>query len=233
MPRTGACWAYDATNPATYDFIEKIYDETIDIFHPKWFHIGHDEVVDRGVYPYREESKKHSVADLFAMDVKKLDAYFRPKGIRMMLWGDMMLTKSESSDGGANAVDEAQARQMRAAIPKDTVICDWHYQPAKPDAYKSLSVFKDDGLQTIASTWFNPLNISSFATGARKNDSLGLLQTTWAGYNLDERAMQKEFKQFSAYILAAEYAWSGQETLPDDLPYRADEVFVRLSVPCA
>ena len=108
-----ACWAYDATNPATYDFIEKIYDEMIDIFHPKWFHIGHDEVVDRGEYPYREESKKHTVADLFAMDVKKLDGYFRPKGIRMMLWGDMMLTKSESNDGGANAVDEELAFQMR------------------------------------------------------------------------------------------------------------------------
>ena len=46
-------------------------------------------------------------------------------------------------------------------------------------------------------------------------------------------AMEKEFKQFSAYILAAEYAWSGQETLPDDLPYRADEVFRMRSIPCA
>jgi hypothetical protein len=161
------------------------------------------------------------------MDVKKLDGYFRPKGIRMMLWGDMMLTKAQSSDAAANAVDEAQARQMRDAIPKDAVICDWHYQPTKVASYKSLAIFKDDGLQTIASTWYNPLNISYFATAARKNDSLGLLETTWAGYNIDERAMHKEFKQFSAYILAAEYAWSGQETLPDDLPYRADEVFAR------
>ena len=163
-----ACWAYDVTNPATYEFIEKIYDEAIDAMHPKFFHIGHDEVVDRGTYPLREESKKHSVAELFNMDVKKLDAYFRPKGIRMMLWGDMMLTKSQSSDAAANCPDEAQAAQIRAGIPKDAIICDWHYQPGKPGAYKSLAYFKDDELQTIACTWYNPLNISSFSQAARE-----------------------------------------------------------------
>ena len=94
-----AGWAYDATNPASYEFVGKIYDEAIDLFRPKFFHIGHDEVTMRGEYPYREESKKHSVAELFAMDVKKLDAYFRPKNIRIMLWGDMMLSKGESNDG--------------------------------------------------------------------------------------------------------------------------------------
>ena len=39
--------------------------------------------------------------------------------------------------------------------------------------------------------------------------------------------MQKEYKQFSAYILAAEYAWSGQTISPEQLPYQADEVFAR------
>jgi hypothetical protein len=222
-----ACWAYNATNPATYDFIEKIYDEAIDAMHPKFFHIGHDEVVDRGTYPYREESKKHSVADLFTMDVKKLDAYFRPKGIHMMLWGDMMLTKNQSSDAAANCPDEKQASQIRDSIPKDAIICDWHYQPVKPDAYKSLKIFKDENLQTIACTWYNPMNISSFSQGARDAGALGLLQTTWAGFDVDENAMQRDFNQFSAYILAAEYAWSGQAIAPSELAYQADEVFAR------
>lgn len=228
-----ACWAYDATNPATYDFIEKIYDELIDVFHPAVVHIGHDEVVDRGEYPYREESKKSSVAELFAMDVKKLDGYFRPKGIRMMLWGDMLLTKDQSSDPAANAPDAAQAKQMRDAIPKDAIICDWHYQPVDPAAYKSLAVFKEAGLQTIASTWYNPINIASFAQGEQQIGALGLLQTTWAGFNLDEAAMHKELRQFSAYILAAEYAWSGQTIAADQLPYRVDEVFAEAMNPKA
>src|SRR2546421_2929633 len=165
-PRAG--WAYDATNPASYEFIEKVYDEAIDLFRPSFFHIGHDEVTMRGEFPYREESKKHSVAELFGMDVKKLDAYFRPKSIRMMLWGDMMLSKAESNDGAANAPSDADAKLMRAAVLRDAVVCDWHYSPAKPEAYKSLKVFKDDGLQAVASTWDNPLNIESFAEGARQ-----------------------------------------------------------------
>ena len=218
-----ACWAYDATNPATYKFIEKIYDETIEIFHPKFFHIGHDEVTMRGEYPHRESSKKIGTAQLFANDVKKLDAYFRPKNIRMMLWGDMMLTRDESNDAAANADYAAHAKLMRDAVPRYAIICDWHYQPATE--YQSLKLFNDEGLQTLASTWYNPANISSFAKYTQKLGALGLLQTTWAGFNIDEVAMQKEFKQFSAYVLAAEYAWNADAPPPEQLTWDADTVF--------
>jgi hypothetical protein len=185
----------------------------------------------RGEYPYREESRKHSVAELFAMDVKRLDAYLRPKNIRMMLWGDMMLSKAESNDGAANAPNDAEAKLMRDAVPKDAIVCDWHYSPTKPMGYKSMKMIKDENLQAVASTWYNPLNIESFAEGARQYDALGLLQTTWAGFNIDERAMQRDFMQFTAYILAAEYAWSGQTTPPEELPYRVDDVFAKAFKP--
>ena len=45
------------------------------------------------------------------------------------------------------------------------------------------------------------------------------------GYFPDERAMQGELRQFTAFVLAAEYAWSGRKESPTELGYDPKEVF--------
>jgi hypothetical protein len=57
--------------------------------------------------------------------------------------------------------------------------------------------------------------------------ALGLLQTTWAGFDSNERCLDQSFNQFSAIILAAEYAWNSGKTSLDRLPYKPDEEFRR------
>ena len=47
-------YAYNPTNPATYDFIFKIYQEALDFFNPKTFHIGHDEVTMARTFPIQK-----------------------------------------------------------------------------------------------------------------------------------------------------------------------------------
>ncbi|HEX8524374.1 MAG TPA: beta-N-acetylhexosaminidase [Tepidisphaeraceae bacterium] len=222
-----APYAYSVTNPKTYEYIRRIYGEALDLFEPDFFHIGHDEVNIFGHYPRREEAKKWGETKLFTYDVQQHDKQMRPRNVRLMLWGDMLLHRSESSDSAANAPTTQEAKARRDAMPEDAVIADWHYQPAKPEDYKSLKIFKDAGFTTVACTWFNPDNIYSFAESARHYGAWGLLQTTWAGWTLTEQSMEREAKQFPAYILAAEYAWSGDSPPPDQLPYRADEVLAR------
>ncbi len=224
-----ARYAYAVTNPKTYNFIEKIYDETLDLFDStRYFHIGHDEVKNIGDYPHREDSKQWRVTKLFTYDVNKLHDFFKAKDVKVMLWGDMLLDKSESSDDAANAGSPEEAKARREAIPKDAIICDWHYEPRKPEAYKSLKVFRDAGFKTIACTWYTPANIYGFARAAHDFDAWGLLQTTWAGYSVDQKTLQSELRQFTAYILAAEYAWNADVAPPpEQLPYHADDVFIR------
>src|SRR4051794_8509785 len=181
-----------------------------------------------GGYPHRDDAKEWGATKLFTHDVNKLHDFFKPKDVKLMLWGDMLLDKSESSDQAANAESAAEAKARRDAIPKDAIICDWHYEPRKPEAYKSLKVFKDAGFKTIACTWYTPENIHSFARAAHDFGAWGLLQTTWAGYSVNEKTLQSELRQFTAYILAAEYAWNADiAPPPDQLPYRADDVFIR------
>jgi hypothetical protein len=231
-PETPA--AYDVTNPRTYAFIDAIYEEALELFGKvKYFHIGHDEVTLFGRYPNREESKRWGVTKLFLHDVEHWRQFFGPRSVRIMLWGDMMLAREEIKDGAAFGGTLEEARARRAALPKDAIICDWHYDALKPDDYPSLRIFTESGFTTIACTWFNPMNIYGFAQAARTHGAWGLLQTTWAGYDLDEGALDREFKQFSAYVLAAEYAWSADSKPPDELPWRADEVLLKMLDPRA
>lgn len=219
-----ALWAYDVTNPKTYDFIHGIYREAIDIFKPKIFHIGHDEVAIFGRYPHREKSKKLGETELFIRDVKKHAGLFG-RDTLLMLWGDMLLAKGEANDQSANAPSAVEAKKRRDALDRTTMIADWHYEASEPKDYKSLKLFKDEGLRPIAATWFNPQNIYSFAQAARLYRAEGLLQTTWAGHHVTEETIARETKQFTAYVLAAEYAWSADSPRPEDLPYRAEEIF--------
>ncbi len=100
--------------------------------------------------------------------------------------------------------------------PPDVIITDWHY--GSNEKYPSLNIFRGHGLQTIVATWHTPLNIRHFARAAAASKAHGLLQTTWAGYFPNENVLKNETRQFSAFVLAGDYAWSNREELPSALP---------------
>lgn len=219
-------WAYCATNPRTYEFIERIYQEAVDLFQPRMFHIGHDEFTDRGRVPYRESSKPYTANELFLMDTKRLHGWLAKRGIRTMMWGDMLLGPGEGPDA-CHAASVAAANRLRSELPKDIVIADWHYVDVPPERMKSLDVLREAGFQTVASTWDRPGNIVNFAQAAVTKDAKGLLQTTWAGYSLDPQNFAREKQQYAIYVLAAEAAWNADRPIDfQDLLY--GEYFLRL-----
>lgn len=218
-------YAFCPSNPRYYDFIFKIYQEALDIFHPKVFHIGHDEVTMLGNFPHDDKCKQKTVTDLFLGDVQKIHDWLAAKGVKTMIWGDMLLHKTETPDAGtADSPEDAKVR--RESLPKDVIIADWHYCMA--DDFPSVRMLKDLGHEVIASTWYTPQNIVDFSRSAKKDGADGLMETLWAGYHISEKTLGEQFQQFHAYILAAEYGWnSGDKTL-DDLDYVPADVFTRL-----
>jgi len=157
--------------------------------------------------PYRESSKKFTVEELLVQDTLKLCEWLRERGVKPMLWGDMFLGPGEGPDA-CNAKSVESARELRGKLPKDALVADWHYAPSKPDAFVSLDRFHEAGLRTVASVWYKPENVVHFARAAYEKKSLGLLQTTWAGYSLDRASFEKEIHQYAVYVLAAEAAWN-------------------------
>lgn len=216
-----AKWAYCVTNPRTYEFIFKVYEEALELFRPRWFHIGHDEYSHRGRVPFRESSKPFTVEALFLQDTLRLHAWLAERGVRTMMWGDMLLAQGEAPDA-CHARCKESAAALRAQLPDDIIIADWHYCGSPPEDFTSLASFHAAGHETVAATWDQPHNIVNFARAAHQQQSLGLLQTTWAGYSLDEASFQRELHQYAAYVLAAEAAWNADAPpAPDSFPAKS------------
>jgi len=141
---------YDPRLDRTYDVVFGFLDEIIRIFDPHAIHIGHDEVKS----PKRNKRRlnpgdKLVPADLYLMDVVKIRDYLRSQGIDTWMWGDMLVSASEFPDMLAkhlHAKDDGYGKELRRRIPKDIVICDWHYHDQQT-GFPTLSTFsrKDSG----------------------------------------------------------------------------------------
>jgi hexosaminidase len=220
---------YSPTAPGIYDFVHKIYDEAIDIFHPRIFHIGHDEININGKYPVRPADIQLGTTRIFNDDVRAISSWLAKKGIRTMLWGDMMLSRDEVMDGSANAVNAQDAQSSRSSLLPGDIVADWHYG-GNPilDFLTSLSLFKAVHVPVVASTWYDPMNIRNFTLAAIQDKCLGTLQTNWSGWNISEQTLLNAPIQYIAYILSADYAWSGRKDMPNSLPYVPSNLFRRL-----
>lgn len=214
-------YAYDATNPRVYKVVFNVFGQALKVFdHPREFHIGHDEVKIPGFsgfgkYPYRPGNLKIGLAHLFVGDVISLHNWLARHGTHTMMWGDMLLNSTEGRSSrsnptmaAANAPTALMAAAMRNALPKDITICDWRYG-AGSEQRNGLQIFQNEGFSAIGSSWYEPRNIKGWARQIIKHHAKGLLQTTWDGYDSNASLLNSGFRQYSAFIDAADAAWSG------------------------
>jgi hypothetical protein len=234
-------YAYDPSNPKVYELGEKIYDEALAMFQPRYFHIGHDEVTLHG-FPQKPENKRRGAEALFLEDILHYYNWLKRRGVRTMMWGDQLLAPGEGA-GATMAASKEQAASLRAHLPKDIIIADWHYDPNPPEDFINLRVLTRDGFDVLACTWYSPLNILRFAKAAawerqekseekvlspHRGQVLGLVQTTWAGYSFNQESFDRNINQYSAYVLAGEAAWRGGARELNEVPYDYQQEFARL-----
>ena len=220
-------YAICPTNPDSYKFLFSIYQEALDFFKPRYFHIGHDEVTMRGQFPSRSRKSGKSATELIMGNINTLKGWLADKGVKTMLWGDMFLWRDEGTDA-CLAPSPEDAAMRRSLLARDVIITDWHYEPAKPEEYKTLKIFRDLGIKVIGAGWFTPNNIRNLAKACVLYKAEGYLQTTWAGFNFKINGNEKEWRQYWAYLLAAEYAWTGENMEIGKLPFNAQEEFLDL-----
>ena len=67
---------------------------------------------------------------------------------------------------------------MIAAIPKDTVIADWHYDVKKSPIKTSLYL-KAYGFEVLGAPWYDPANCQAHVQTAQTDDLMGTMLTTW------------------------------------------------------
>lgn len=193
----------------TYRIVFDLLEELLDLFKPRWVHIGHDEVLNRGRFASCIRCRGMQPHFLFAEDVKRLYEFLKERGVGVMMWGDMLLRPDEAFDA-AHGGEPQNFWLARKLIPRDIVIVDWHYQPSP--RYPSVRVFKQEGFEVIGATWRNQKTIVEFSKAAKEAGALGMVQTTWTGFGNNRNALRDFPDQFAAYIIASEQFWNATES---------------------
>jgi hypothetical protein len=228
-----APYSYCPSNPDTYKLLFDLYGEVERIFHPRYVHIGHDEMnADFGICP---RCKGRSPAQLFADDVRKLRDYWAQRGATVILWGDMLLdpAKLPGGHGSFNGGLPLRIGDALPLLPKDVIISDWHYGDDFTD-FQSLAMFKANGLRTIATPWTLPGNIWNFTRAARRGGSLGVIGSTWCGVGGPERepdCLIRSLRYLAPMIYTADCMWSVGRRAPNTLPYDPGERFLAAVAP--
>lgn len=181
------CRSWCPLNPDLPKVIFPMIDEMKDAFQADAFHVGLDEVFIIGTDTCpRCHGKDH--ADLFAEQVTMLHDHLKQKHIQMFMWADRLL------DGNATGYGEWEASTNDTykaidRIPKDIVMCDWHYE--KRASYPSLQIFADHGFSVWPSTWRDVTAATAFsaqAKGMKNPKVVGVLSTTWGEVKADKLA---------------------------------------------
>ena len=179
------CKSYCPLHPKVHDVVFALMDEICDAFESEAFHAGLDEVFYIGEDQCPRCSGRDK-AELFAGEVRAIRDRLHQKGRTLWMWGDRLL------DGKTTGLGEWEAslnNTHRAVdlIPKDVVVCDWHYDRADQTAV----YFAMKGLRVVTCPWNKPqfavlqvrdmVKFRERSTPAMRDRVLGVVETIWTG----------------------------------------------------
>jgi len=179
------CRSYCPLHPEVHKVLYDLIDELAKACEAKSFHVGMDEVFVLADADC-PRCKGKDPAELFAGEVKTLHAHLKEIGCRMWMWGDRFIDGKSTKLGKW----EASGNGTQSAIdlvPKDIVICDWHYEKAP----ETPQFFVSRGFDVVACPWrktdvalaelahIKAIRASRDPALARR--ALGVVQTTWCG----------------------------------------------------
>ena len=128
------CREWNPLDPKVNEIVFPLIDELVDAFDAKAVHVGMDEVFL--LASEDAKTKGHDPADVFAKTVNDLhDHIVGQRGLTMLMWADRLI------DGKQLKMGEWEASQVGTAaaidkIPKDIILCPWHYEPREGGAYR-------------------------------------------------------------------------------------------------
>lgn len=214
------CKSYCPLHPQVHKVIFALIDEITDAFEADAFHAGMDEVFYIG-HDSCPRCRGKNKAALFAGEVNTIRNHLASNNQELWIWGDRLLDGKTTGLGMWEA-SENQTWQAIELIPKDVIICDWHYERAEPTA----AIFASKGFRVVSCFYNKPevalaqmelvkifqLNSNSVL----KDRFLGVMQTVWSPADSyldlyyhaeqDEKAMGpvKSFKEMVRYIKSKE-----------------------------
>jgi len=203
------CRSWCPLHPDLNPIIFALYDELIDVFEADALHVGMDAVFVIGddACP---RCRGQAPARLFAKAVN--DAYghiVKARGKEMMMWGDRLIDGTETGYG----MWEASKNETYPAIdliPKDIIICDWHYEreyeTMRTYGFPSIRLFLDKGFRVLPTSFRDPKAVKSLIDQSLRSNSdrmLGHLCTIWKGLKPGQVARNAALKAASRRLVKA------------------------------
>jgi len=175
------CMSWCPNHPDVNPLVFDLFDELLDAFAADAFHVGMDEVF---VIGQCARCKGTPNADLFAKAVNDYHAHLvRKRSVEMQMWGDRFLDGKATGYGRWEG-SENDTQGAIDLVPKDIVICDWHYEVMED--FPSVRLFQQQGFRVWPAGWNKEASIRRFIEVARREQTpkmLGYLATTWSDVN--------------------------------------------------
>jgi hypothetical protein len=182
------CRSWCPQNPAVNKVVFALVDELVNAFETDAFHVGMDEVFLIGS-EHCPRCKGGDPAKLLAKAINDFHRHIvKQRKWEMLLWADRLLDAKtmgygeweSARNGTAGAVD---------LIPKDIVLCDWHYE--KRTNYPSVPYLLEKGFRVWPAGWKSLAASQALSEFSRQQQSgrvLGYLCTTWGSVKIPDLA---------------------------------------------
>ncbi len=217
------CKSYCPLHPKVHEVVFPLVDEICDAFEADSFHAGMDEVFYIGDDKCPRCTGKDK-AELFAGEVRLVRDHLAQRNRRLWIWGDRLLDGKTTGLGMWEASENGTWRAIDL-IPKDVMICDWHYE--RPD--QSPVFFAMKGFQVVTCTYQRPhiavaqvrdmARFRSAATKEMKERFQGVMQTVWSDAS---RFLSTDYQGKSTGRAATNNAWLSFQAMFDEIRVSAE-----------
>ncbi len=182
------CRSWCPQYPEVNKVVFALVDEVVNAFETDAFHAGMDEVFIIAS-EHCPRCRGGDPATLFAKAVNDFHYHIvKERKWEMFLWADRLLDArtmgygewESARNGTAGAVD---------LIPKDIVLCDWHYELRTN--YPSVPFLVEKGFRVWPAGWKSLPAAQAFSEFARRQNSslvVGYLCTTWGAVKIPSLA---------------------------------------------
>ena len=183
---------YCPHNEKCMAIVYDIIDEIVDVVKPKrYVHIGHDEVYHIGLC---DKCKEKGAPRVYVEHVKALHSYIADKGLKTMLWSDMLHTDMYYTGESFDFV--------KRELPKDLMLLDftWYFHLGK-DIEDSLL---PEGYEIMMGNLYSS-HYPRFASRIAKNGMVGGQVSTWTAVS------EKKFGEHGKFLdlpYTAEMLWN-------------------------
>jgi hypothetical protein len=178
------CKSYCPLHPEVHKIVFELVDELCDAFEADAFHAGMDEVFYIGDDKCPRCGGRDK-AELFAKEISTIQAHLARNKRELWIWGDRLIDGKTTGIGMWEASFNNTHRAIDL-IPKEVVICDWHYE--RPE--KTAVYFAMKGFRVITCSWRKPevavkqvqdmVEFRKESAREMKDRFYGIMETVWS-----------------------------------------------------